>query len=296
MYLKSIIIISIIIIVIIVTIFYKKYDNYTEIKKSTYLKDMRSKIFPIRLFDIKLNDDITTEENYLKIFKICPKVPTNEEMIFLLKYKKFVDLPNVYSMADNNEIDQIHDLLVDIIKNKIEGCLVETGVWRGGMGCWMKSILREYEPSSNRKIYLFDTFKYFPKPDDTNNKDKNIHSVVELLFENMQPVDQVRDNFKKFDLIDSNVHFVEGLFSETIPKTNVGQIAILRLDSDYYESTMFVLENYYKNIVRGGYLIIDDYNNPFLGCKDAVTDFRKKHNITNKIIDYHGGSVYWQIL
>lgn len=86
-------------------IFFYKHNNYAEV---TNLKDMWSKIFPKRLLDIKLNNDITTEKNYLKI---CPKVTTHVEMIF-------VDLPNVYSMANNNDIDQVHDLLSDVINNK----------------------------------------------------------------------------------------------------------------------------------------------------------------------------------
>ncbi|AYV78325.1 MAG: macrocin o-methyltransferase, partial [Edafosvirus sp.] len=86
----------------------------------------------------------------------------------------------------------------------------------------------------------------------------------------------------------------KGLFQNTVPITVIPKIAILRLDGDYYESTMVVLEAYYFNITKGGYIIVDDYNNDFLACKQAVDDFRKKHNITN-VIQQSNGAIYWQV-
>ncbi len=284
---------------------------------SEYLKDIRSKLFPIRLIDMPLNDNIMSEKNYARILALCPKIPTCNEMIYLLKYKKFIDYhiddsdqhtDRIYSMCDVKEVDQMQELLMNIIDQKVSGCIVETGSWRGGVLLYSKAILNDMEPDGIngilRSIYLFDTFKYFPKPrsfddlshaDDSSLKDRSIHSIVEMLFENMQSVNQVRSNFERFNLFDDNVHLIEGLFEDTVPKTKIGDIAILRLDSDYYESTILVLEHYYFNIVHGGYLIIDDYNNHMLGCKDACQKFRNKYNITNPIIDDHGGSVYWQI-
>lgn len=271
---------------------YYKLFGESNIKLSDNIIKIKQEIFPILLKNIPLCDDITLEREYLQILKSLNRVPTYSEMIYLLRYKKFVDNDLVYSMCDSHEIDQTEQLLLHLITNNIHGCIVETGVWRGGMGMYMKAILNEYK--DNRDIYLFDTYKYFPPPNNNNIKDNDIHSIVELLFQNMQSVEQVKQNFERFNLLDNHVFFVAGLFSETIPYTDVGDIAILRLDSDYYESTMFVLEHYYKNIVPGGFLIIDDYNNHYLGCKDAIHDFRKKYNITNKIVDDKIGSVYWQ--
>ena len=237
-----------------------------------------------------LDPNITKEKNYPRIMATAPRKPTNDELIYLLKYKKFVDSPKVYSMCDLNEAATTKQILDDIISKNIPGCLVETGVWRGGMGMWMKSILKYYH--SNRKIWLFDTFNYFPEP--INSKDKNIHGLTKLIFENMPTISDVQNNFMKYGLMDKNIYLVQGEFSKTIPITNVGPIALLRLDSDYYESTMLVLEKYYWLVSNGGYIIIDDYNNEYLACKDAVDNFRKKYNITNPIIKSDFGSVYWQ--
>jgi len=265
--------------------------------RSKYLLDMKSKIFPVRMLDIKLKLHIIDEEYYSKIVKLCPTIPTYDQMVYLLKYKKFMERKDVYSMCDVNEVEQLHLLMEHVIRNQVTGDIVETGTWRGGMCMMAKAIIKDLEPLSSRKIYLFDTFKYFPSPTDVKNspKDTLIHSVTKFLFENMQSVDDVRNNFKRFDLLDDNIHLIEGLFSNTVPKTKIDSIAILRLDSDYYDSTMLVLEHYYKKIVRKGFIIIDDWNNTFLDCKSAVTDFRNKYGITNKITDTHGGAVWWQI-
>lgn len=265
-----------------------------EYHRSRGLAKLRSELFPFRLVDMPIASDLTREANYRKIIELCPKIPTCSELIYLLKYKKFVDSPYVTSMCDVQEVDQMEFLMKTVINEKIQGSIVETGSYRGGMMAFCKGILQQYEPAMRRQIYLFDTFKYFPKSD-RHTKDQAIYPLIEFLFESIWSVDQVVVNFEKYNLLDENVHLVEGLFEDTVPKIDVGPIAILRLDSDYYESTMFVLENYYQYIVKGAFCVVDDFNNPFLGCKDAVTEFRAKHKITSKIIDLHGGSVYWRV-
>jgi hypothetical protein len=250
---------------------------------------MKNVIFPLEISNVELKNDPKHEINYQKIMDAVPRKPSRDELIFLLKYKKFVDLPNVYSMCGYLKVQQTKKLLMNVIHNKINGCLVETGVWKGGMAMWMKCILKYY--GDNRKIWLFDTFKYFPDPN--NKTDLKMHRLTKLLFEKMPSVDIVKNNFKNNHLFDHNIHFVEGEFSKTLNITNTGPIAILRLDCDYYDSTMIVLENYYWKINKGGYIIIDDYGNPFLTCKKAVDDFRSKYNIRTPIMDIQHESVYW---
>jgi hypothetical protein len=275
-----ILIIITIIILILMYYFFRKWYYFIYIK---------NKIFPLQLSDIKLNDSIKSEPNYHRIVQASKQKLKYDEMVFLLKYKKFVDLPQIYSMCSVEKINQTQKLLETIIKKKINGCLVETGVWKGGMSMWMKCVLNYYR--DKRHIWLFDTFEYFPQPQ--NILDANIHAFTKILFENMPNVYDVASNFKKFGLLDQTIHFVKGEFSKTIPKTNPGTIAILRLDSDYYEPTMLVLETYYDNLITNGYVIIDDYGNNYVACKTAVNDFRKKRNIISPIHNIHQESVYW---
>ena len=154
-----------------------------------------------------------------------------------------------------------------------------------------KNILNYYG-IKDKKLWLFDTFGEFPASD-VNEKDAQIHSITKLLFNKQY---NVVDNFKKFDLLDDNIYFIKGLFEDTIPvmkRNKIKTLSILRLDCDYYEPTMLILENYYKMVVKNGCVIIDDYNNPYLGCKAAVDDFRKRYNITNRIVNKGNGCVYW---
>jgi O-methyltransferase len=188
-------------------------------------------------------------------------------------------------MARTPEINLMHHI-IHLTKN-VEGDIAEFGVWKGGMAMWIKNLLNYY--NLNKKLWLFDTFNSFPKSD-INNKDSNIHPITEFLFDQQY---NVFDNFKKFNLLDNNINFIIGKFQDTIPHTLIPKLSILRLDCDYYEPTMLILENYYNCISKNGCVIIDDYNNQHLGCKDAVDDFRKKHKIYNKIINLGDGYVYW---
>ena len=258
--------------------------------KKNYLMKMRNRIFPIYISQMKLNNDVTKEKYYHVILNTVPRNISNEELKYLLKYKKFVEC-NVYSMADPSEINQTEKLLMHVIKNNIIGSVLEMGVWRGGMCMWIQAIFKHC--NSYRDLYLFDTFGSFPKSN--YNKDSYIHDITNLLFENPHSVDAVIDNFRKMNLLNKNMNFIVGEFKDTVPETNLDSIALLRCDADYYDSTIIILENYYWKITKNGFIIIDDYNNKFLGCKNAVDEFREKYHISNKIIDEYGGSVYWQV-
>ncbi|XWV24486.1 macrocin o-methyltransferase [Tupanvirus deep ocean] len=264
---------------------------YCFFRKWYYFIYLKNQIFPFEISDIKLEKDITKEPNYYRIMDVAPRKLILSEIVFLLKYKKFVDLPNVYSMCDTNKINQTKYLLENIIKNGIAGAIVETGVWKGGMGMWMKCIIKYHNDS--RDIWLFDTFSYFPNSQYPT--DAGIHNITNILFENMPTPEDVKYNFKKMGLLDDKIHIVPGKFNNTLPFVDPGEIAILRLDSDYYDSTLYVLELYYWKITSGGCVIVDDYNNIHVGCKKAIDDFRSKYNITNPIYDVHNESIYWII-
>lgn len=259
-------------------------------RKYYYLSHMRQVIFPVVFENIQLGDE---KNMYERFRSALYKEPTEDEMIFLLKYKKLVDLPNVYSMAAADKVKQTTDIIRNVITNKIPGSFVETGVWKGGMGMWMKNLLNYY-CDKTRDIWLYDTFEYFPHEKTEDELDTKIHPVTQILFENMQSVETVRNNFQKFNLLDSHVHLIPGEFSNTLTTTDPGTIAVLRLDSDYYTSTLFVLDKLYDKVAIGGYVIVDDYGNPYVGCRKAVDEFRQKRGITTPLQDTHMESVYWR--
>ena len=102
-------------------------------------------------------------------------------------------------------------------------------------------------------------------------------------------------NFRKFDLLDENVKFVEGQFVDSLPmvRDELTEVSILRLDGDMYESTMNILFNLYEKIAIGGFVIVDDQT--FDAGNKAITEFRTMHKITEEIKPIWKDSerVYW---
>ncbi|MEC8893168.1 MAG: TylF/MycF/NovP-related O-methyltransferase, partial [Candidatus Poribacteria bacterium] len=96
-------------------------------------------------------------------------------------------------------------------------------------------------------------------------------------------------------LLDDQVQFLPGWFNETLPSARIDQLAVLRLDGDYYASTMDTLIHLYPKLSIGGYVIVDDWGlDQICGEKQAVIEYRKSHRITEKIIDIDYHSAYWQ--
>ena len=105
-------------------------------------------------------------------------------------------------------------------------------------------------------------------------------------------LDEVKENFKRFGLLDEQVAFLPGWFKDTLPQAPIEQLSVLRLDGDMYGSTMDTLQALYHRVARGGFIIIDDYILP--ACRQAVDDFREHHRISEPLHDVDGAAVYWR--
>jgi hypothetical protein len=191
-------------------------------------------------------------------------------------------------MARLNNLQMCVD---SVLQNNIPGDFIETGVWRGGACIMMRGMLKVYG-IRDRTIWLADSFQGLPAPNaDKYPADTGIDfSGYEKLKVSREAVE---DNFRKFDLLDNQVQFLEGWFKATLPTAPIDQIAILRLDGDLYESTMDALTNLYPKLAIGGFAIIDDYW-AVEACKKAVHDYRALYSITEAIYSIDGTGVYWQ--
>lgn len=201
--------------------------------------------------------------------------------------------PMAHTMIGLKRLDNLQYCVIEAIKNNIPGDLIETGVWRGGATIFMRAILKAYRVE-DRKVFVADSFEGHPKPDKVKypqDKENWFHTCKELAVS----LEQVKNNFLKYGLLDNQVIFLKGWFKDTLPTAPIEKIAVARLDGDLYQSTMESLDSLYHKISIGGFLIIDSYGDEEY-CKEAVHDFRKKHSINEKItaIDYCG--VYWQKL
>jgi O-methyltransferase len=195
-----------------------------------------------------------------------------------------------YTMVGLKRLDNVQFLVEMILKNNVPGDFIETGVWRGGSSIFMCGVLRAYG-IQDRKVWVCDSFEGLPPPEpkkyphDTgdNLSTYNILSVPQEIVEN---------NFRLFNLLDSNVVFVKGFFEETLSKIQAERFALIRLDGDMYSSTIVALKELYDKLSPQGYIIIDDY--ALLGCKKAVEDFRRDRNIQDEIIKINDLAAYWQ--
>jgi O-methyltransferase len=196
------------------------------------------------------------------------------------KRNEGLDWPErAHTMIGIKRLNNLHNMLDYIRENNITGDLIETGVWRGGATIFMKAYLEMY--NIDKKVFVCDSFEGLPVPDIDKYPDDlgDTHYQVDFLRVSLE---SVKDNFKLYNLLDENVIFLKGWFSDTLKDNKlINDIAILRFDGDMYGSTIDVLDNLYDKVVDKGVIIIDDYCLP--NCAKAVTDFRNKKEIKNDL-------------
>jgi O-methyltransferase len=196
-----------------------------------------------------------------------------------------------HTMIGAKRLHNVRFLLEQCLSKKVPGDFVETGVWRGGACILAKAVLSAHG-NRDRKIWLADSFEGLPppKPDlypaDTGDE---FHTYKELAVD----IETVRNNFRKYDLLDENVQFLKGWFSDTLANAPIASIAVLRLDGDMYESTLDALNALYSKVSNLGYIIVDDYH-VVPGCKSAIHDYLNKHSISVKLQEIDGVGVFWQ--
>lgn len=177
------------------------------------------------------------------------------------------------------------------LDENIPGDFMETGVWRGGACILLRGVLRAHNDWS-RKVWVADSFEGLPEPDPSRypaDKGDNLYTFKELAIS----LDQVKEHFRRYDLLDDQVRFLKGFFSRTLPDAPVRQLSVLRLDGDMYESTMDALTHLYPKLSPGGFCIIDDYG-CIPACRQAVRDYRASHGIDEPMamIDWTGA--WWR--
>lgn len=192
------------------------------------------------------------------------------------------------TMIGEKRLDNLYHCISAIVNEHVDGNIIETGVWRGGACIYMQAILKEL--GSSRKIYLCDSFQGFPQPKNYLDEMSNGDFIGNPIFN--VSLDQVKDNFKKYELFDENLVFVEGFFEETLHKIS-DTFAIIRLDGDMFDSTMVALNNLYPKLNDRGFIIIDDYWS-ITACKAAVDSYRAMKGITNQITTIDSDGIFWR--
>lgn len=188
---------------------------------------------------------------------------------------------NVYPLIRANTLLRYETLrsLYDgaryVVKQGVEGNVVECGVARGGSGATLATALSETDP--DRYTFLFDTFEGLPAP----TRDNPDYDRAALLTGKCRGgIEEVTDLFGRLRL--RNYHLIKGMFQETLPVTDTGHISLLHIDGDWYESTRACLENLWDRVSEGGIVQIDDYAE-WQGCKKAVDEFLAERAINVRL-------------
>lgn len=190
-------------------------------------------------------------------------------------------------------LDTLLSCMQAVENEGVPGDFLEAGVWKGGVTIFMKAFLNSIGDET-RKVYVADSFKGWPKVE--NDPDASVCNNTDLPWIVISR-SEVEDNFRRFNLLDDRVEFIEGFFHESLKNAPVEKLAILRLDSDLYESTKISLKELYPKLSVGGYVIIDDYGH-FKSCDRAVLEFRETQGITDRMLKQYsrggGPGVYWK--
>lgn len=216
--------------------------------------------------------DIDRDEDFVRIWNKCKEqtMTSKERMFALYKAVEYA------------------------VKYEVPGDFVECGVWRGGSAMLIAYTLGELN-AKNRKIYLYDTFEGMTRPteNDYSALNKNVSIVDKWEKEQKEghnewayaSLSEVKKNMAQTKYPENNIIFIKGKVEETIPKIMPPNIALLRLDTDWYESTKHELTYLFPLLVKNGVLIIDDYGH-WAGSKKAVDEYFAVKPIFLNRIDY----------
>lgn len=195
-----------------------------------------------------------------------------------------------YTMLSYPRLFKLYEAASRLEKEKIDGSFVECGVWKGGSAGIIAGVAKR---NKNRHIWLFDSWKGLPAPAKYDISCTGKPGKEGMVVSSKEKAKELL--FKKLKLDSNKVHLVEGWFTDTISshKKDIGKIALLHLDCDWYESVKFCLEELYDDIVKDGFIFIDDYGY-WKGCKKAVDEFIDEKNLRIKLIKIDYTGVYFQ--
>jgi hypothetical protein len=196
-----------------------------------------------------------------------------------------------FTMTSKERVFALRQSVQYVVNHDVPGHVVECGVWKGGSMMAVAKTLIKCD-ASDRMLYLFDTFEGMPQPTNADRSAKG-PAAAELYNQFDQwcysDLDEVKRNLNDTGYDPQNMVFVPGKVEDTIPQYAPDPIALLRLDTDWYESTYHELVHLYPRLSPGGVLILDDYGH-WSGAKKAVDQYFAENNLNLFLnrIDYSG--------
>ncbi len=203
------------------------------------------------------DDDVINDRLFMKIYEQC----------------KGFTMTSIYSMY------ALFNAVRHVARHDIPGDFVECGVWQGGSAMLAAMTFLACN-ASHRKLYLYDTFAGMTQPSSPDVRHDG--TSAEGIWSERRTdagsswacadLEDVRRNMAATSYPGQNILIIQGKVEDTIPATVPESIAVLRLDTDWYESTRHELRHLYPRVAKGGSLIVDDYG-WWKGCRRAVDEY-----------------------
>ena len=203
-------------------------------------------------------------------------------------FEKLYTLCKPFTMTSTERMYSLYKAVNYILENNIPGDFVECGVWKGGSALLIAQMLSD-KNIVDRKVILYDTYEGMSEP---TEQDKNIvgQPATSLLQESSIEIqdsiwcyssfEEVKHNLSLSGLLPECIIMIKGKVEDTIPtQLPTKSISLLRLDTDWYESTNHELNYLYPLLNKNGVLIIDDYGH-WEGCRKAVDEYVLTHNLS----------------
>ena len=195
-----------------------------------------------------------------------------------------------FSLTSPSRMYALYQAVAYVARHDVPGAIVECGVWRGGSAMVAALTLKQLGVT-DRDIYLYDTFEGMSEPTerDLDFADTRAAELMPSYGWVRAGLDDVRANLRSTGYPADRLVFVKGKVEDTLPGTMPTQVALLRLDTDWYESTYQELVHLYPRLERRGVLIVDDYGH-WQGARQAVDRYFEEAGVAMLLnrIDYTG--------
>lgn len=186
-------------------------------------------------------------------------------------------------MVSYSRLRGLYEATNYVVQNSVAGDFVECGVARGGSAALVALTLQELKVQ--RSLWLFDTFQGLPKP---SERDPD-YEIADLYTGTCAAtVQEVKTAFQDLG-IRADLHFVPGLFNDTLQPAPIKAISLLHIDGDWYESVRTCLDCLYDKVSSGGIIQFDDYGH-WAGARRAIDEFTESRglHIPLRYLDYSG--------
>ena len=226
-----------------------------------------------------------------------PIVPSDMDSVADLteQEKNIILTARPFTMTGLERMAALINAVNHLTENKVPGDIAECGVWRGGsMMVIALALLARGDRS--RSLYLYDTFEGMSAPTAHDRSHDGI-PADELLRRTPDKtgiwcyasLEDVRANILSTGYPEEQVHLIRGKVEETIPRVLPTSLSLLRLDTDWYESTKHELNHLYPLLNTSGIMVIDDYGH-WQGARRAVDEYFRERDekVYLHRIDYTG--------